>query len=116
MRDLNNLTWEEQILKKVIKRDVDELVGGYENFYNDEPKEFFKQNSDKLTKNDVIETVYYELINDPNPYIFVNWHFAIEKKHIKFLGKKFIKALIEQYVEEDYRKGGWCFPNNYEGA
>lgn len=40
---------------------------------------------------------------------------ALEKKHIHFMGEKFVRELIADRVEADFRKNGWDFPNNYEG-
>ena len=116
MRDINNLTYEEQILKKIIIREMNELVGGYENTYTDDPKEFYNCNLDKLTKNDVIESIYYEIMKGTSPVLMIGCGWGIERKHIKFLGKKFVKALIEQCVNNDYHKHGWLFPNNYDAA
>ena len=37
---------------------------------------------------------------------------AIEKKHIKFMGEKFVRELIMDRVLADYKKHGWDFPHS----
>lgn len=67
-------------------------------------------------KKNVVDNILSQILNGKGRYISSPVDMtALEKKHIKFMGKTFVKELIEDRVEYDYQHGGWDFPNNYSG-
>ena len=107
-KEFNNV-----LLRRIIKDWICWEIGGYENSYLDEGDEFPYKG---LTKEDFVEEIYDRVISDKEDYLCSPVEdYAIEKKHIRFMGKENIKNLIEELVEEDYKKNGWRFPNNYNG-
>lgn len=111
------LTFNQQIIRSIIIDLRNELIGGTENAYEDSPEEWGDgklYNSSSLTKEWAINTIYDLLVGGTEKYVQSPIrNIAIEKKHIKFYGEKWIKGLIEDRVEHDFNKNGWAFPNNY---
>lgn len=102
------------ILRRIIKDWICWELGGYENSYLDNGDEFPYKG---LTKEDFVEEIYDQVILVDEDYLSSPIeNYAIEKKHIRFMGKENIKILIEELIEKDYKKNGWNFPNNYNGA
>ena len=102
-----------ELLRRIIKDWICWEIGDYENSYLDEGDEFPYKG---LTKEDFVEEIYDRVISDKEDYLCAPVRdYAIEKKHIRFMGKENIKNLIEELVEKDCKKYGWNFPNNYNG-
>lgn len=118
MKNFNEMTFQEKMLRKIICDMRDEIVGGFSNTYND----YGEEKAEKFwplknrTKENVVENILGQIFNGSNRYIQSPLDMiALEKKHIKFMGKAFIKELVEDRVEYDYNHNGWDFPNNYHG-
>lgn len=111
MKKLEEMSFHERLLRSIIIDLRNELIGGWENSYLD--GHGYPQN---YTKEDAVNDIYDCVMNGKEKYVSSSIrNLAIEKKHIHFLGAKFVRELIEDRVEADYRKNGWAFPNNYEG-
>ena len=107
-KEFNNV-----LLRRIIKDWICWEIGGYENSYLDEGDEFHYKG---LTKEKFAEEIYSRVMLDNENYLCAPVEdYTIEKKHIRFMGKENIKSLIEELIEEDYKKNGWKFPNNYNG-
>lgn len=115
MKELKDFTFEEKVLRAIIADWRNYYVGCFENAYLDNGEEDFIKMYGYVTKQKIIELVYYEIANGTKPFVQSPTRMlALEKKHLRFMGKKFIEELIEDRIEADYNKNGWDFPNNYE--
>lgn len=113
MKRLKSTNFEKVLLAKIIKDWICWEIAGYENSYLDEGDEFTYKG---LTKEDFVEEIYLQVITDNENYLCSPIEdYAIEKKNIRFLGKKFLVNLIEELIEKDYKQNGRKFPNNYNG-
>lgn len=111
MKKLEEMTFNERLLRSIIIDLRKELIGGWENAYLDGTQ--YPQN---YTKEDAINDLYHWVMDGTSRYLSSSIrNIAIERRHIHFMGSKFVRELIEDRVEADYRKHGWAFPNNYEG-
>ena len=117
MKKLEEMTQNEKTLRAIICDFRNEIIGGFENLLSDNGEE----EGEKFwplqyrTKQHVVNAIYDLVMNGTEKYLTSSIRaIAIEKKHIKFMGEKFIRELIEDRVEYDYRKNGWDFPNNYD--
>ena len=112
MKKIEEMTNNERLLRSIIIDLRNELIGGWENAYLDDtnyPKNY--------TKEDAVNDLYHSIMDGDTKYVRSSMrNLAIERKHLRFMGSKFIRELIEDRVEADYRKNGWAFPNNYEGT
>ena len=114
MKKLEQMSFEERILRKIIIDLRNYVVGGYENSASDMGDEEFIETYGYITKDQVVEEIYNEIMCGNNKYVqSPSRMLVLEKKHIKFMGSKFVRELIEDRVESDYDKYGWMFPNNY---
>lgn len=118
MKSLNEMTLQEKMLRHIIIGMRNEIIGGFSNTYCDygeEQAEEYWPLKDR-TKENVVDNILSQILNGKGRYISSPVDMtALEKKHIKFMGKAFVKELIEDRVEYDYQHGGWDFPNNYSG-
>ena len=116
MKRLEEMSFEEKVLRSIIIDLRNYVVGGYENACLDNGEEDFIKTYGYITKEQVVEEIYNEIMCGNDKYIQSPTRMlALEKKHIKFMGSKFVRELIEDRVEKDYYKNDWMFPNNYEG-
>ena len=117
MKSLKEMSFNEKLLRHIIIEYRNDFIGGRENAYLDyDEEEYNELFSSSLTKQDVMDYIYGEIMCGNNQYIVSPIDGAVmEKKHIKFLGSAFVKELIEDRVQADYEKNGWNFPNNYYG-
>lgn len=117
MKAKEEMTMNERMLRSIIIDMRNELIGSTENHYCDCSDEF-ETGKDydpvKLTKQWAVDTLYGWVMNGNDKWLQSPMrNIAMERKHIKFMGRRFIRELIEDRVEYDYRKHGWAFPNNY---
>ena len=118
MKELSKMTFQEKTLRAIICDLRDEIVGGFSNTCLDYGKEEAERQwpLKNRTKQVVVDEILAMILNGDSKYIQSSMRpIALERKHLKFMGKQFIKELIEDRVEYDYRHGGWDFPNNYHG-
>ena len=118
MKSLKEMTFEEKMLRHIICGMRDVIIGGFENTYADcgeEQAEECWPLKDR-TKENVVNDILSQIFDGKESYVVSPIDFnGLEKKHIKFMGKAFVKELIEDRVEYDYQHEGWNFPNNYSG-
>lgn len=112
MKKREEMTFNERVLRKIIIDFRNEYIGGIENMLSDydeeQLKEFFPNGYP--TREDVIEYIYGEVMNGKekvlrSPQDIV----ALEKRHIHFMGEKFVRELIEDRVDFDINKNGWSW-------
>ena len=118
MKKLEEMTSDEKTLRAIICDMRNEFIGGFENMTCDNDEEECEKYwpLKTRTKEYVCDCIYGWIMNGNDRYLRSNMRpICIERKHLKFMGKSFIKALIEDRVEADYRKYGWNFANNYAG-
>ena len=118
MKELSKMTFHEKLLRHIIICYRNDFIGGRANAYSDYgEEEYNKMYPTPLTKEDVVNYIYGEIMNGNDQYVTSpHDNISLEKKHIKFLGSDFIRELIEDRVQADYEKNGWDFPNNYNGS
>ena len=118
MKELESMTNDERLVRKIIISYRNEIVGGMENMsydYDEDYVENYWPLADR-TKQNVINQIYSIIMNGKDKYLTsADGRFGIERKHIKFMTSEFIRELIEDRVQADYDKNGWDFPNNYYG-
>jgi len=117
MKKLEEMTQNEKKLRAIICDFRNEFIGGFINLLSDNGEEEGEKfwPLQHRTKQYVVDTIYNWVMNGTERYLQSSTrNIAIEKKHIKFMGEKFIRELIEDRVEYDYRHNGWAFPNNYD--
>lgn len=112
MKKLEEMTLHERTLRKIICDIRNDYVGGIENMIldNDEEqlKEFFPNGYP--TREEVIEYIYGEVMRGKEKVLRSPLDiYALEKKHIKFMGEKFVRELIEDRVDFDIKKNGWSW-------
>ena len=111
MKKLEEMTRNEKMVRRIIIGLRNEYVGGFENMLLDYGEDGMKEMGYTLpTREEVIEYIYNEIMGGNDDYIYCpNECWGIEKKHIKFMGEKFIRELIEDRVDHDINKNGWAW-------
>ena len=118
MKKVEEMTFEERMLRAIICDMRNEFIGGFENMTYDCSEEECEKYwpLKNRTKESAVNTILSQIIGGKDKYIQSPQRpIALEKKHLKFMGKQFIKELIEDRVEADYQKHGWDFLHNYDG-
>ena len=116
-----NMTFHQRQLRRLIIDYRQELIGGQENHYLDSNKDDYNNEcpAERFTKKWAVDTIYHWIMDNPLNRRYLcgfNCRVILERQHIRFMGEAFVRALIEDRVEYDYRKNGWAFPNNYDGV
>lgn len=89
------MTFEKKMLKCIIIDRRNEIIGDYENSIEDGTLD---ENA-MLTKEMIVNTIMDTILNGNAEYISSPVRcIAIERKHLKFFGKAFIKSLVEDVV------------------
>lgn len=118
MKKLEEMTFNERTLRAIICDMRNEIIGGFENTaldYDEEECEKIWPLASR-TKEVVVDEIMSMIFNGNDKYVSSSTRpITLEKKHLRFMGKKFIRELVEDRVEADYKKNGWNFPNNYLG-
>jgi len=115
MKKLEEMSYNEKQVRRLIVGFRNDYVGGLENAYLDNGEEEFLNTYGVIKVKDIEDYIYDELINGNEKIVYHptdGW--GVEKKHIKFLGKDFIEELIHNRVMYDYNKNGWEFPNELD--
>lgn len=118
MKKLEEMTFNEKLLRRMICDMRNEIIGGFENTVADNDEAYCEEiwPVKDRTKEVVVDEIMTMIFNGTDKYLKSSSSpFMLEKKHIKFMGKKFVRELVEDRVEWDYKKHGWDFPNNYSG-
>lgn len=103
----DNLSFEKQLLLRVINDLIDDFVGQYENYFLD------NDDTDTII---YIDSVYgyvkHELMNTNQKYVHTYRNNIIERKHIKFLGNDYIESAICYKLYKNYKSNGWDLPES----
>ena len=102
------MTFEEMVIKDLIRKNYNDYVGWRTNAYSDWSDVFENENP---SLQDCKDYIYFEIMNTKEKYLEAENGFAIETKHIRFLGAKKLQDMISEKVEKDYEKNGWKFPH-----
>ena len=106
------MTYEQRLLRKLICDIRNEIVGGYENSILDNDEEELKKMypNGMPTREDIINEIYNEVMDNKSKYLRSNdCPIMLEKKHIHFMGEKFVRELIENRVDYDINHNGWSW-------
>lgn len=114
IREKDERSFNEKIIRQAICDFRDEFVGGQENAYMDMGEEEYLATYGVLTNTEVEANIYYELMCGKGNVIWTHKGLCIEKKHVKFLGSDYIRAMIRDRVKYDYDKNGWSLPCKWE--
>jgi hypothetical protein len=117
MKKLEEMTKHERLLRKIICDIRNDYVGGFENMMMDYDKEQLKELMPNgfPTREEVIEYIYREVMCGNEKILRSPLDiYAIEKKHIKFMGEKFVRELIEDRVDYDIQHNGWIWLDKEE--
>lgn len=113
MKRKEDMTYDELTLRSIIIDCRKDLIGGIENAYLDNSEEEFFKTYGTLNLETICNTIYSEIMDGKEKFLASPMrNIAIEKKHIKFMGEKFVRELIMDRVLADYKKHGWDFPHS----
>lgn len=98
-------TFEEKLLKMAVDHYYNDYVGGEENHYLDCEERYFN-----FTEESLIETITNEILKEKYQ-IWLENGWAIEAKHIRFIGKERVREIVDHRVKFRHNKEGWCFEN-----
>lgn len=93
----------EMLLKLAVDKLYNDYVGGEENHFLDHQERYFN-----FTEKSLIEDISKEILTAKNLLWLENGG-AIEAKHVRFIGEKRIKEIVEHRVKYRHKKEGWCF-------
>ena len=112
-----NMTPHQRELRKMIVRMRDIFIGEFINATYDWSEEQCEKYwpVEQRTKNYVVDLIYHWIMDGDSKYVMTeDRSVVLERKHIRFMGEAFVRALIEDRVDYDYRHGGWSeFENRY---
>lgn len=94
----------ERMLKLAIDKLYNDYVGGEENHYLDYDERYFN-----FTEDSLIETITKELLTAKDYVELENSINVLEAKHIRFMGAKRVREIVEHRVKFRHVKEGWCF-------
>lgn len=94
-------TFEEKLLKLAVDKFYNDYVGGEENHWLDNNERYFN-----FTEDSLIKTIIDEILKEKN-YIWLDNGFALEAKHIRFIGKARVSEIVEHRVKFRHNKEGW---------
>ena len=112
MKKKEEMTREERLLRQIICDIRNEYIGGIENSILDNDENTLKElyPNGYPTREDVIKYIYNEVMCGNNEVLrSPQQPIALEKKHIKFMGEKFVKELIEDRIDYDIKHNGWSW-------
>lgn len=119
MKKLEEMTQNEKKLRAIICDYRNDFIGGFKNLLSDNGEEEAENYwpLHNRTKQHVCVLIYRWVMNGKDRYLqSPTRNIAIEAKHVHFLGEKFIRELIEDRVDYNYRKNGWAFDNMYDAV
>ena len=99
-------TENERLLKLAIDKIYNDYVGGEENHYLDYNERYF--NFDEAS---LIDTITNEILREKDYLRLENSIYVLEAKHIRFMGEKRVREIVEHRVKFRHNKEGWCFEN-----
>ena len=94
-------TLEEKMLKMAVDSKYNDYVGGEENHYLDCGERYFG-----FTEESLIETITDEILKTKT-HIWLDNGFALEAKHIRFIGKARVHEIVDHRVKYRHAKEGW---------
>lgn len=105
------MTREQRMLRSIIVAMRNDIVGGNENMTYDYSEEELKEMGWKFpSREEVIERIYEDIMNGNSKVVMCpNECWGLERKHIHFMGEKFVRELIEDRVDYDINKNGWIW-------
>ena len=112
-----NMTQHQRTLRSIIIDERNNIIGSFENMTYDQSEEECEKYwpLEKRTKNYVVDLIYHNIMDGKSDYVVSEIRcIMLERKHIRFMGEAFVRALIEDRVEADYKKHGWRFKNRYD--
>lgn len=95
----------ERLLKLAIDKIYNDYVGGEENHYLDYDERYFN-----FTEESLIDTITNALLKEKRA-LWLDNGYAIEPKHIRFIGATRVKEIVDHRVKFRHNKEGWCFEN-----
>lgn len=99
-------TFNQMLIRDLIRKHRNDYVGWNESSYIDNGTTWSKNPSVK----DAEEYIYNAIMNSKEKYQGCEVGLYIETKHIRFMGKDWIKDEIKKFVDASYRNG-WHFPH-----
>lgn len=94
-------TTEERILKLAVDKFYNDYVGGEENHWLDTGERYFN-----FTEEELIETITNEILKEKR-YVLLDNGWALEAKHIRFIGKQRVREIVDHRVKFRHNKEGW---------
>lgn len=99
-------TEHEKLLKLAVDKLYNDYVGGEENHYLDNDERYFN-----FTEESLIDDITNDLLKEKDYVRLENSVWVLEAKHIRFMGKKRVREIVEHRVKFRHNKEGWCFEN-----
>ena len=96
----------ERLLKLAVDKLYNDYVGGEENHYLDNDERYFN-----FTEESLIDTITNDLLKEKDYVRLENSVWVLEAKHIRFMGKKRVREIVEHRVKFRHNKESWCFEN-----
>ena len=111
MKAKEEMTRDERLLRKIIVAMRNDIVGCNENMtYDYDEEELKKMDWHFPTRDEVVDQIYNEIMNGDGKVVRCpNEIWGLEKKHIHFMGEKFVRELIEDRVDYDIEHNGWVW-------
>ena len=98
-------SFEERLIKSAVDYLYNEYVGGEENHWLDHGERYYN-----FDEKELCDLILERLLTEKH-HLWLEDGFAIESKHIRFVGKQRVSEIVNHRVEFRHNKEGWEWEN-----